>query len=191
MLGCIVFAAPVNILIVGAGGLGLWTLVLAKHICMAGDENVCLKSNLIVADSNVRRLKQGSLICRFREKAADAHKFLLFAIGLLQIEKLVVAKDHGCSHVLHWNETSQFKSFCTLLSQTLNQLLAFATVVLLACSFSVIFRLVPFLSECLASFQSIFYGISCVESARSHLWTICSLRGVPDRPDQERLRRRS
>ena len=45
--------APVNILIVGAGGLGLWTLVLAKHICMAGDENVCLKSNIIVADSNV------------------------------------------------------------------------------------------------------------------------------------------
>ena len=45
--------SPVNILIVGAGGLGLWTLVLAKHICMAGDENVCLKSDIIVADSNV------------------------------------------------------------------------------------------------------------------------------------------
>ncbi len=47
------FVAPVNILIVGAGGLGLWTLVLAKHVCMAGDESVCLRSNIIVADSNV------------------------------------------------------------------------------------------------------------------------------------------
>ena len=33
--------------------------------------------------------------------------FVQALFPIFQIEKLVVAKDHGCSHVVHWNETSK------------------------------------------------------------------------------------
>lgn len=59
----------VNVLIVGAGGLGLWTVRLAEyHIASIGT-----RVRLIVADSSV--------------------------------EKLMIAKAHGCKDVVHWDES--------------------------------------------------------------------------------------
>ncbi|XP_013391475.1 geraniol dehydrogenase 1 isoform X1 [Lingula anatina] len=58
----------VNILIVGAGGLGLWTIKLAKAL-ISGD---CNRVHITVADTS--------------------------------IDKLLLAQDHGCYDVIHWND---------------------------------------------------------------------------------------
>jgi len=44
-----VYAGIINVLIVGAGGLGLWTLRIAEYVFNANNERV----RLTVADSNV------------------------------------------------------------------------------------------------------------------------------------------
>ncbi|BFZ15706.1 hypothetical protein BsWGS_18745 [Bradybaena similaris] len=58
----------VNVLIVGAGGLGLWTIKLAKYLL--GDD--CSSVRIFVADNS--------------------------------IDKLLLAQDHGCYDIIHWNE---------------------------------------------------------------------------------------
>lgn len=60
---------PVNVLIVGAGGLALWTLRLAAYHIAAHGKRV----RVIVSDSNV--------------------------------DKLMIAKAHGCYDVVHWDES--------------------------------------------------------------------------------------
>jgi len=61
----------INILVVGAGGLGLWIVRLAKYILcsLCADTS---KVKIVVADPN--------------------------------IDKLMIAKDHGCADVIHWND---------------------------------------------------------------------------------------
>lgn len=59
---------PINLLIVGAGGLGLWTVKLAQHFI----DSDCSKVHVTVADTN--------------------------------LNKLLVAKECGCSDVIHWND---------------------------------------------------------------------------------------
>jgi D-arabinose 1-dehydrogenase-like Zn-dependent alcohol dehydrogenase len=56
---------PVNLLVVGAGALGLWTITLARH------------------------------------EFSDLH----IACADVNIEKLMVAKEQGCSDVIHWNDS--------------------------------------------------------------------------------------
>ncbi|CAG5133460.1 unnamed protein product [Candidula unifasciata] len=58
----------VNVLIVGAGGLGLWTIRLAKYLL--GDD--CSSVRIFVADNS--------------------------------IDKLLLAQEHGCYDIIHWNE---------------------------------------------------------------------------------------
>jgi D-arabinose 1-dehydrogenase-like Zn-dependent alcohol dehydrogenase len=74
-------AGTVNVLIVGAGGLALWTLRLcAYHIAATGN-----RVRIVVADSSV--------------------------------EKLMIAKAHGCYDVVHWDD-SQYEDY--LLMRTKN-----------------------------------------------------------------------
>jgi len=58
----------VNVLVVGGGALGLWTLKLSQYL-MGRD---CSNVRVMVADNN--------------------------------IERLMVAQDHGCSDIIYWNE---------------------------------------------------------------------------------------
>jgi D-arabinose 1-dehydrogenase-like Zn-dependent alcohol dehydrogenase len=58
----------INVLIVGAGGLGLWTLRIAEHYLGTNQSRI----RLTVADTS--------------------------------IDKLLIAKEHGCYDVVHWNE---------------------------------------------------------------------------------------
>jgi propanol-preferring alcohol dehydrogenase len=70
-------AGIVNVLIVGAGGLALWTLRLcAYHIAATGN-----RVRIVVADSSV--------------------------------EKLMIAKAHGCYDVVHWDD-SQYEDYLVM-----------------------------------------------------------------------------
>ena len=62
------YTACVNVLVVGGGALGLWTLKLSQYL-MGRD---CSNVRVMVADNN--------------------------------IERLMVAQDHGCSDIIFWNE---------------------------------------------------------------------------------------
>eukprot|EP00918_Siedleckia_nematoides_P012278 GHVU01026903.1.p1 GENE.GHVU01026903.1~~GHVU01026903.1.p1 ORF type:complete len:390 (+),score=15.06 GHVU01026903.1:239-1408(+) len=61
----------VNVLIVGAGGLGLWTVIIARHLLSALGERL----RIIVADN-----------C---------------------LDKLELAKQHGCYDTVHWHDGIQ------------------------------------------------------------------------------------
>ncbi|KAK6184568.1 hypothetical protein SNE40_001800 [Patella caerulea] len=63
------FKPCVNVLIVGAGGLGLWCIQLAQYLIENATGN---NVRLFMADNS--------------------------------IDKLLVAQDHGCYDIIHWNE---------------------------------------------------------------------------------------
>ena len=104
----------VNLLIVGAGGLGLWTLKLVKYFI----GNICGgKLRVTIADTSVCIPQSYTEfnIADYSDFCGDSLCCSFSRILLRQIEKLMVAKDEGgCFDVIHWCDTSELthKDLC-------------------------------------------------------------------------------